>query len=157
MSELLEIPFKPENGKPPTAVLHRLLEAISKMDGKRLVLMVKEQKRKQSQNQNAHYWGVVVAAVTQMFRDAGNYVDAEDVHEFLKLRVGKLSRNIVTPDGEVIKSLGSTAKLSTQEFEVYLERITSLVAYTGSLSGPSWGPTHQARTGKGPLRGRGHV
>jgi hypothetical protein len=131
MSELLEIPFKPENGKPPTAVLHRFLECVSKMDGKRLVLTLKEQKRKRSQNQNAYYWGVVVAAVTQMFRDAGNYVDGEDVHEFLKLRVGKLSRNIVTPKGEVVKSLGSTAKLSTQEFEVYLERIRAWAAEYG--------------------------
>lgn len=130
---LLEIPFKPEHGKPPTAVLHRLLDAVSLAGDKRLVLTLKEQKRRRSLNQNAYYWGVVVHAVTQMFREHGNYVDPEETHEFLKLRVGKLARVIVTPDGEVVKSLGSTAKLSKMEFEVYLEQIRAWAAQWGCI------------------------
>jgi hypothetical protein len=69
----------------------------------------------------------------QMFRDAGNYVDAEDVHGFLKEHVGKLSRVIVTPDREVVKAPGSTTKLSTQEFEVYLEKIRAWAAGYGCV------------------------
>ena len=131
MTELLEIPFKPENGRPPTAVLHRLLDAISKLDGKRLVLTLKEQKRLRSSNQNRYYWGVVIPPIVRMFREYGNMVDSQDVHEFLKLKVGKLAMNIVTPDGEVVKSLGSTAKLDTQEMEVYLERVRAFAAEYG--------------------------
>lgn len=131
MTELLELPFKPENGKPPTAVLHRLLDAIAKMDGKRLILTLKEQKRRRSLNQNSYYWGVVIPPIVRMFREHGNMVDGQDVHEFLKLRVGKLAMNIVTPDGEVVKSLGSTAKLTTMEMEVYLERVRAFAAEYG--------------------------
>lgn len=130
---LLQLPFKPENGKPPAAVLHRLLDAVSRSGDKRMVLTLKEQKRKRSLNQNAYYWAVVVQAVTQMFREHGNYVDPEETHEFLKLRVGKLSRVIVTPDGEVVKSLGSTAKLSKMEFKVYLEQVRTWAAQWGCL------------------------
>lgn len=115
---------------PPTA-WKSFGKALSQLEGKRVVVSLKEQKRRRSNNQNAYYWGVVVAAVTEMFRDAGNYVDAEDVHEFLKLRVGKLGQVFVTPDGEVLKGLGSTAKLSTQEFEVYLEQVRVWAAQFG--------------------------
>src|ERR1700712_598821 len=121
MSDVLDIPFLATDGRLPPSVWQRLGEAVAQMPGKRFIVTLKEQKRKRSLNQNAYYWGVVIVAITQMFRDAGNYVDGEDVHEFLKLRVGKLAQNIVTPDGEVVKSLGSTAKLSKMEFEAYLE------------------------------------
>jgi hypothetical protein len=133
MSDVLEIPFLATDGRIPSLVWERLAGAVSRLPGKRFIITLKEQKRKRSVNQNAYYWGVVVAAITQMFRDAGNYVDGEDVHEFLKLRVAKLSRMIVTPDGEVHKSLGSTTKLSTMEFEVYLERVRAWAAEYGCI------------------------
>lgn len=133
MSDALELPFVAAEGRIPTHVWERLGEAVSHLPGKRFVLSLKEVKRKRSLSQNAYYWGVVVAEITRMFRDAGNYVDDEDVHEFLKLRVGKLSRTIVTPDGEVHKSLGSTTKLSTMEFEVYLERVRAWSAEFGCV------------------------
>lgn len=133
MSDALELPFLATDGRIPASVWERLGETVSRLPGKRFIITLKEQKRKRSVNQNAYYWGVVVAAITQMFRDAGNYVDGEDVHEFLKLRVAKLSRMIVTPDGEVHKSLGSTTKLSTMEFEVYLERVRAWAAEYGCV------------------------
>jgi len=37
----------------------------------------------------------------------------------------------VSPDGEVMKSLGSTTKLSTQEFEVYMENVRAWAAEYG--------------------------
>lgn len=131
MANCLEIPFKAERGKIPASVLQRLAEAVAALEGKRLILALKEQKRKRSLNQNAYYWSVVVPAVTQMFREHGNYVDDEEVHEFLKMRVGKLAQVYVTPDGEVLKGPGSTAKLSTMEFEVYLEQVRAWAAGLG--------------------------
>jgi hypothetical protein len=131
MSDVLELPFVAAEGRIPAPVWERLGETVSRLPGKRFVITLKEVKKKRSVNQNAYYWGVVIAAITQMFRDNGNYVDGEDVHEFLKLRVAKLSRMLVTPDGEVHKSLGSTTKLSTMEFEVYLERVRAWAAEYG--------------------------
>ncbi|OWK34649.1 recombination protein NinB [Fimbriiglobus ruber] len=133
MSDVLELPFMAADGRIPSSVWERLGDTVSRLPGKRFVITLKEVKRKRSVSQNAYYWGVVIAEITKMFRDHGNYVDGEDVHEFLKLRVAKLSRMIVTPDGEVHKSLGSTTKLSTMEFEVYLERVRAWAAEYGCI------------------------
>ena len=38
---------------------------------------------------------------------------------------------MVTPDGEVLKGLGSTAKLSTLEFEIYMEKCRAFAAEHG--------------------------
>lgn len=131
MTQSLEFCGLVTDGKLPAEVSDKIAAVIRRMEGKRVLVTVREQKRRRSLNQNAFYWGVVVEAVTQMFRDAGNYVDPEDVHDFLKLRVGKLAQVFVDPNGEVIKSTGSTTKLSTQEFEVYLDRIRAWAAEFG--------------------------
>jgi hypothetical protein len=136
MTDLLNITFKPENGKPSPAVLQHLLTTIAKLDGKRLVLTLKEQKRRRSLNQNAYLWGVVYAAIVDAFREHGNAVDAEDVHSYCKEHVGKLKQVFVTPHGEVLTGPGSTAKLGTQEFELYLERVRSWAAETLGIGIP---------------------
>lgn len=118
-------------GRLPAAVSEKIAAVIRRMDGKRLVISVREQKRRRSLNQNAYYWGVVVELVTQMFVEAGNSISRDDVHDFLKQHVGKLEREIHTPDGEVVTTLGSTAALTTQEFEVYLEKIRAWAAEFG--------------------------
>jgi len=133
---LLEISFKPEGGKMPTGTLHRLVDAVAKMDGKRLVLTLKEQKRKRSLSQNAYLWSVVYGRIVEVFREAGNNVDAEDVHSYCKEHIGKLKQVFVTPDGEVLTGPGSTAKLGTMEFEVYAEKVRAWAATTLGISIP---------------------
>jgi NinB protein len=128
MSGAVEFTGKVSDGRMTKAFWERVCGVICRLDGKQVIVSIREVKRRRSNNQNAFYWGVVVEMVTQMFRDAGNYVDPEDVHDFLKLRVGKLAQVIVTPDGEVVKSIGSTAKLSTVEFEMYIEKIRAWAA-----------------------------
>lgn len=123
MSVLLELPFKPDHGGLPSVVLRRLQAAVASAAGKRLVLTLKELKKSRSQSQNAYLWGVVYPAIVAVFREHGNNVDAEDVHDFLKDRVGKLKQHFVTPAGEVLTGPGSTAKLTTVEFEAYLEKV----------------------------------
>lgn len=115
----------------PGNVRRELDDLIRSLAGKRVRIKLSIYQKKRSQNQNAYYWSVVIGAITQLFRENGNYVDAEDVHEFLKLRVGKLAQVIVLPDGEVVKGLGSTAKLSTIEMEVYLEKCRAFAAEYG--------------------------
>ena len=89
---IFEFAFKPEGGKMPTGVLHRLMDAVARMDGKRLVLTLKEQKRQRSSNQNRYYFGVVVKQITRVFREVGNDMDEAEVHDYLKDEIGKLSR-----------------------------------------------------------------
>jgi hypothetical protein len=112
----------------PKGIADQIADVVRRMDGKRLRIKIEEFKQRRSSPQNRYYHGVCVKLVTQMFRDAGNNVNEDDVHLFLKLRVGKLLQVIVSPDGEVHKSVGSTKKLSKQEFEVYLEKIRAWAA-----------------------------
>lgn len=88
-------------------------------------------KRRRSLNQNAYYWGSVVGPITQKFRDHGNNVDCEEVHQFLKEHVGKLKQALVSPDGEILTTIESTAKLSTTEMESYLEKVRAWAAEMG--------------------------
>jgi hypothetical protein len=136
VTELLEIPFKPESGKPPTAVLLRLLDAIARAGDTRLVLRLAVQKKRRSLNQNAYLWSVVYGQIAEAFRQHGNNVDADDVHAYLKDNVGKLRQVFVTPDGEVLTGPGSTAKLSTTEFEVYVEKVRAWAAEKLGISIP---------------------
>ena len=109
----------------------RLDDTIRSLAGKRVRISVKLYQKKRSTSQNNFYWSQIVPRVTAMFREYGNYVDDDDCHEFLKMRVGKLAQVIVLPNGEVVKGLGSTTKLSTMEFEAYLERIRAWAAPLG--------------------------
>lgn len=133
MTAVLEVSGKAMGGSMPPRAEERLRNALKKLEGRQVRLTLEEVKKKRSTNQNAYYWGVCVARIAEMFRDAGNYVDADDVHEFLKLHVGKLSRVLVTPEGEVLKTLGSTRRLSTQEFEVYLHHVREWAAQFGCI------------------------
>lgn len=123
MSKGVEFTCRVANGRIPPKTAEQIAKVVRNADGKQIIITLAEVKRKRSNQQNAYYWGVVVQAVLEVFREAGNMVDADDVHLFLKLHVGKLAQVIVTPGGKVIKSLGSTAKLSTVEFSNYIERI----------------------------------
>lgn len=106
-------------------------DCIRGLGGKQIVVKVAQYAKPRSNPQNRYYWGVVIPAITEMFVDAGNYVDHQDVHEFLKLRVGKLAQVFVTKDGEVMKGLGSTAKMTTVKFEEYLTKVRAFAAEYG--------------------------
>jgi hypothetical protein len=106
----------------------RIGEAIRAFDGRRVSLAIKEVKPTRSNNQNRYMWGVVVRMITVAFREAGNMVDDQEVYEFLKAHVWKLNQFIVSPDGEVFKSPGSTRKLTKQEMELRLEEARAWAA-----------------------------
>lgn len=119
------------DGMLPERSMQRLAAAMKRMQGQNVRLELVAVQPSRSLKANAYYWSCVIRYVTEMFQDAGNYVDDEDVHEFLKMRVGKLSRVIVTPDGEVVKTLGSTTKLTPSQFSDYIEKIRAWAAELG--------------------------
>lgn len=94
---------------------------------------IKEAKRIRSRNQNNFYWGCVIPAVCGMFIEAGQPVDPDDVHEYLKTEVGKLTRSLTLPDGEIKTISGSTTKLTTGEFEDYMTAIRAWAAHYGCI------------------------
>jgi hypothetical protein len=135
MTGTAELIAKVVGGKLPSRLFDDLNRLAAKLDGKTVLVSIREQKRRRSSSQNSYYWGCVVPAVTTMFRDAGNFVDHDDVHEFLKLHVGKLKQNFVTPEGEVLSGPASSAKLTTTEFEPYMDRIRAWAAECGCMIG----------------------
>jgi len=112
-------------------IIKGISTAVSNLNGKIIKITIEESKKKRSLNQNAYYFGVVVQAVLQMFIEAGNDVDDEEVHLFLKREVGKLTKIITDKQGNKSTILQSTARLSTIEFEQYLERIRAWAAGLG--------------------------
>lgn len=83
-----------------------------------------ESKNNRSIQQNRYYHGVVVPIVKDGLRDVGfsEIRTSEDAHEVLKYLF--LKKRIVNEEtGEVIEKLGSTAKLSTIEFNEYVDEI----------------------------------
>lgn len=118
---------------PTVSVPEQVWEALRKMVGKRVTLSLKQYRKTRSTPQNAYYWGVVIPAILAMFRESGNDADAEDVHEFLKMRVGKLAQAYVLPGDKVQRALGSTRKLTTMEFEVYLIKCRAFAAEYGVM------------------------
>jgi hypothetical protein len=118
-------------GHLPGQVRRELDDLVRALAGKRIRIKLALYRKQRSTNQNAYLWGVVYPPIVAMFREAGNGVDAEDIHSYLKEHVGKLKQVFVTPDGEVLTGPGSTAKLSTVEMEVYLEKVRAWAAEHG--------------------------
>jgi hypothetical protein len=96
-------------------------------DGKHL-LTVKDMRRR-TIPQNSYYWGVMVPLVRRGLYEAG-YDDVktnDDAHEILK-HVHLKNRMVNKQTGEVIDIAGSSAALTTPEFNVYVEVICKWAA-----------------------------
>lgn len=115
-------------GHMPPDIRTRIADTMRRMEGKRLAIKISEQKRIRSFNQNAYYWGVVIESVMQMFADAGTDIDKEECHDYLKQYVGGLKDVVVDPAGARRSILKSTTKLTTAEWEAYMEKIRAWAA-----------------------------
>jgi len=86
-----------------------------KLEGQRIVLSVRRQRRSRSNSQNAWYWGVAIP----LFAEQLGY-DQEEMHEALKLKL--LPKNL---EGE-FPTVGSTARLNTTDFAHFMEDVVRL-------------------------------
>lgn len=87
---------------------------------------VKRDYRQRSNPQNKYYWGVVIPIVLEGLRGVGYEVeDEEDAHEVIKslFFTKKIKRKGRIGRPSELKISGSTAKATTQEFEVRMEQI----------------------------------
>jgi hypothetical protein len=89
--------------------------------GKRIQLTLEERKKGRSGPQNRYYFGVVVPIAQAGFRDMGDILSPDQVHEFFKWRFLKVQKN----GYEYAKS---TADLSTVEFSDYVEQCAKFCA-----------------------------
>lgn len=139
MSRAVEFPCRVTGGRIPATVAEQIAALVRNADGKQIVVSVREVKRTRSLSQNNYLWGAVYPPVVARFREHGTMVDSEDVHLFCKQHVGKLRRVLVTPDGEVLHSVGSTRHLTTSEFAEYVESVRQFAAERMGINIPSPG------------------
>lgn len=98
-------------------------QALDQLRGKRIVIVLKEWRRRRSLDANAYYWYVC----TFIANEVGD--DPEAVHEGLKHKY--LHQGWIRPG---IPKVGSTRKLDSKEFAEYVDRIL-IDAGTGELLG----------------------
>jgi hypothetical protein len=109
-----------------------------------VTIEVKLKKRFRSDVQNAYYWGVVVAMISQRLRELGHDVDRDLTHEFLKGRF--LYTELTDPtSGEVMKIPRKTSELATEEFMEYVEHVKQFAAETLDIYIPD--PNEQLEIG----------
>lgn len=120
-----------ENGKIPRDVAEDIAAIFRRMEGKRLVISIKEWKRRRSLKQNNFYFGVVIPLVCDLFRESGNDAHPETIHAYLKEHVGGMVSVILDPHGKRTSVVGSSADLSTEGWEKYIEKIRAWAAGFG--------------------------
>jgi hypothetical protein len=123
MPEVLELAFKPENGKMPMAVVHRLLDAVSQAGDKRLVVTLKVVERPRTLKQNRFYQGPFIDAFQRCLLDCGQRVSQEDIHEGLRDAHAKNGYVLMLPGNIPFRVPPSTRRLATVGFEEFLEEI----------------------------------
>ena len=115
-------------GRIPVEVSQNLRSTLEKLNGKTAKITIQEKRKTRSLSQNAFYFGVVIPAIQHMFFEAGQPVDEQVVHEYLKRHVGNLTRTLQTPDGKQAAVTRSSTELDTIEWELFIEQIRAWAA-----------------------------
>ncbi len=112
-------------------------EAFSNLKDGQYLVSIKWAKRR-SARQNAYYHGIVCSLVAKGLKEAGydEIEDSEDAHMILKQMF--LSRKVINQNtGELLTEItGSTTKLTTIEFEEYMEKCRRFAAEFLGMSIP---------------------
>lgn len=103
------------------------LKAISCLTPGRVMVIVKKIYRQRTLPENAYYWGVVINEFCEGYFDmTGEKITPEQAHEILKQECN--SKEVTNEKtGQVIKVPQTTAKMTTIEFEEYLESCRAFI------------------------------
>jgi len=121
MNELRYFGFVDDGGKMQIHGRISFVEDVRHFTGKAIEIIVRVQGRR-SNIQNAYYWAGIIPIIQRGMKDMGVVISKEQTHDLLKYKF--LLIEYVTGDGEVIKSIGSTRKLSKEEFAEYIDEIS---------------------------------
>ena len=112
-------------------------DALNSFEGKEIVIKIEKVRKKRSNPQNRHYWGVVLPLVQQGLKETGNIMTAEMTHELLRLRFLKEQINVNEITGEYIERIKSTTELSTSQFMDYISEIQQFSAEYFNINIPN--------------------
>lgn len=112
-----------DSGHLQNNVRDQIAVCLKKYAGKRVHITIQKQSKRRSERQNAYYWKIVVRYQQDCFFERwGEQWTKDQVHEWNKSNVW--NSEIIDPEtGEIIKKPGSSAKQTTAEFELRLERL----------------------------------
>lgn len=96
------------------------VQYIKSMSLSSVELTIKEKSNRSTQ-QNRYYWGAVIPIIREGMKRLGIVMNSEQVHELLKYKF--LIHELVTNDGDVIKTIGSTRELSKYDFNQFIEQV----------------------------------
>jgi hypothetical protein len=102
------------------------------MEGKRVSMSVKKYREPRTDNSNRYYWGVVIETIAEHLG-----YDKDDLHDALKFKF--LSSKCYDEKGLLM--IGSTAKLTTDEFTQYINKIVIWAAQDLQIYVPDPGHT----------------
>jgi hypothetical protein len=97
---------------------------LARHEGRRIEVEIGREYNVRSLKQNAYYWRVVVPFYGEW---AGE--EKEEAHETLKTL--HLMVEHILPSGELVRKPGSTRRLSTVDFNAYVERVCTWLAQQG--------------------------
>ena len=97
-----------------------------------VTVTVVEGRGKRSDGQNRFYWG----CVCKLISDTTGYTP-EEVHEFLKEKFLSKKEHIIIGSEEHDVEMATTTKLSTKEFEEYIENIRRFASMELQIDIPS--------------------
>lgn len=106
----------------------QILETIKSFEGRDVLITFEKPKKKRSNNQNSYYWGIVIVLIKSALKNAGNNLNANDVHDLLRLKFLKETILIKEETGEVIERVKSTTELTTSQFMDYIAEIQQFAA-----------------------------
>jgi hypothetical protein len=90
----------------------KLKKYLTPLNGQTVEVIIRKPKTKRSDLQNNYYWGVVLEILS---KELG--YDQDELHEILKYKFLKIESTLG------MEYIRSTTKLTTGEFEEYLEKI----------------------------------
>lgn len=93
--------------------------------GRNIKLSIELKRKKRTTPQNAYYWGAIIPLITQAMNDLGNEFDEDTAHDFLKK---EFNYKEIESNGHNIRIPVSTTKLTTVEFNEYIEKIQQFAA-----------------------------
>lgn len=120
-----------ENGKLQPRVRDEIVRLLTAQQGKKVVIRISKYRKKRSDGQNRFYYGVVLPMVMAMMIGAGNEVDEVEVHEYLKVVVGKMTKLVHDPDGVETAVTRSSTELDTIDWEIWMNQIRAWGANFG--------------------------
>jgi hypothetical protein len=105
--------------------INRIREAITSFNGKTVTLTIKVNSKERSVKQNRYYFGVIVVIWQKLLeQEWGEYLTAQEVHEFLKFNCNYEEKH--TDTGEYVRMSKSTKENSTTDQEEFHEKCRRL-------------------------------